>query len=520
MKKIFTLVTAITLALGSSLNIAHAQNSYNVERLYGPNRYKTSINISTKFSNTSVKNVIIASGNNFPDALAGSVLSKKLEAPILLAGNSKGDNVDTIKYIKDHLSSNGSIYLLGGQASINEEFVSSLKSEGFKNIVRLGGKDRFETNSSIIKFMNVKKHTPVVIVNAYGFADALSISSIASLKGYPIIMTSGTDLPEKCRDILKDIEPSQIYVIGGVSSVDDTILAEIQTLIPSLKDSNIKRIQGINRYETSLSICKYFNFDTESAVLANGKNFPDALSGSALASKLNTSIILTDGKDITDEKEFLDSKNLKNVYLLGGLSSINLKSEFLLQPQSEIPQSEKDFINALYDCCNKYYKENTYLSANIINVYNEIFSEETMHSLRDKNKAIAIDKLDEIIKGYKDLNKFLLKHGKVIINLRGVAKNLKAPDRLLPLSREYVNNMDLYTEGLNSFIDLSHEYIKLFTNLKNATICNDPVKINSSLEKIKGLDVIAAKANKKFETCEHNINNLNKTLMELNNIAN
>src|SRR3712207_8734139 len=47
-----------------------------------------------------------------------------------------------------------------GQASINEEFVSSLKSEGFKNIVRLGGKDRFETNSSIIKFMNVKKHTP------------------------------------------------------------------------------------------------------------------------------------------------------------------------------------------------------------------------------------------------------------------------------------------------------------------------------------------------------------------------
>ena len=40
--------------------------------------------------------------------------------------------------------------------------------------------------------MNLEKGTPVVIANGYGFADALSVSSVASLKGYPILMTGAS----------------------------------------------------------------------------------------------------------------------------------------------------------------------------------------------------------------------------------------------------------------------------------------------------------------------------------------
>ncbi len=59
---------------------------------------------------------------------------------------------------------------------------------------------------------------------------------------------------------------------------------------------------GNNRYDTSLEICKYFNSDSDIAVIANGENFPDALSGSALAAKQNAPIVLTNGKDMLNQK--------------------------------------------------------------------------------------------------------------------------------------------------------------------------------------------------------------------------
>lgn len=73
MKKVVILATSIALILGTS-TIAHGENNYNVSRIEGANRYKTSSNISKQFSNDKVNNVIIASGRNFPDALAGSSL--------------------------------------------------------------------------------------------------------------------------------------------------------------------------------------------------------------------------------------------------------------------------------------------------------------------------------------------------------------------------------------------------------------------------------------------------------------
>ncbi|KZL91894.1 putative cell wall binding repeat 2 [Clostridium magnum DSM 2767] len=49
--------------------------------------------------------------------------------------------------------------------------------------------------------------------NGYGFADALSVSSVAALKGYPILMTSASTLPDETKNILSTVQPSQVYVI-------------------------------------------------------------------------------------------------------------------------------------------------------------------------------------------------------------------------------------------------------------------------------------------------------------------
>lgn len=326
MKKVKSLVITAAI-LFSSLTTVQAEESYNIQRIQGVNRYNTSINISNKFNNDEIDNVIISSGNDFPDALAGSVLSKKLNAPILLFGKSVEENGDALRYIQDHLRKTRTIYLLGGSASVSDESMDALKQAGFNNVVRLGGVNRFDTNKVIVSSMNVTKGVPVFIANGYGFADALSVSSIAAIKGYPILMTGNDTLPNEVKDLLKDIQPSHVYLIGGNASINDNIIDEIKDLVPSIDPNNIVRIYGSNRYETSLNVCKYFNLSSDTAVVANGKSFPDVLSGSALAAKLNAPIILTDGRNISNQKQYLDSTSYKNLILLGGKGAISQSVE-------------------------------------------------------------------------------------------------------------------------------------------------------------------------------------------------
>ena len=305
------------------------KNNYNIKRITGENRYETSANISSEFNNSKVKNIIIASGNNFPDALTGSVLSKNLNAPILLVDKTIETSSNSINYIKSHLTKSGTIYILGGNESVNEDFLDYFKSLDY-NVKRLGGSNRFDTNKTIVSFMNVEKGTPVIVVNGYGFADALGISSIAALKGYPILMINETNLPSESKDMLKEIQPSKVFVIGGEGSLNNSVIDELKNRVPSLDNNSIVRISGSSRYETSLNVCKYFNLNTDSAIVVNGKSFPDALSGSALAAKLNAPIILTDGSNIIEQKRYLDSTNCLNLILLGGKGSVSQAAEDIL----------------------------------------------------------------------------------------------------------------------------------------------------------------------------------------------
>lgn len=351
MKKILAIALGAIITIGISSQ-AHAKNSYNINRITGKNRYETSANISSKFSNSTVQNIIIASGNDFPDALSGSVLSKKLNAPILLMDKTIALSSNSISYIKSHLANGGTIYVLGGNTSINDSFLDYFKSLSY-NVKRLGGNNRFDTNKRIVNSMNVEKGMPVFLVNGYGFADALSVSSIAASKGYPILMVNKSNLPSEIKDTLKEIQPSKVFIIGGEGSLNNSVVDELFNEVPSLDNDSIVRIGGSSRYETSLNVCKYFNLNSDSAVIASGKSFPDALSGSALAEKLNAPIILTDGSNIIEQKRYLDSTNCSSLIILGGKGSVSKAAEDILSGKEKL----LFFVNRGYVKNNKRYIE-------------------------------------------------------------------------------------------------------------------------------------------------------------------
>lgn len=514
LKKILSLVAVVSLVVGIS-NTAYARDSYNVNRLYGTDRYKTSISISNSFNSGTVQNVIVASGKNFPDALAGSVLSKKYDAPILLLNSTLNESTDSIDYIKTHLGKTGHIYVLGGDASVSNEFVSEMRKDGYNNIVRLGGKNRFDTNKFIVDSMNLEKGTPVVIANGYGFADALSVSSVASIKGYPILMTGASNLPDETKNMLSTIQPSQVYIIGGTGSVSDNVVNEVKNLVPTLASDKVTRIAGQTRYDTSLEICKYFNLETDNAVLANGENFPDALSGSALASKLSAPIILTNGQDLTNQQTFMDTKNYKNLILLGGLGSIDLPIEYSLKGASQISSAEKNYINSLSDYCSDYINESTDSYNYMTKLLNDINVNNELANLTDPNQiSEAFGKFSQ---AFKNGNAYLETYKQNLIKLKNDAYNLQSPAGLESLKSDYINNIDTEIKSLDTLKGYIDTYAGIFDSIKNAFKALDMNTVQQKFIELEDFNNKYMTDLKKLPSGEDNIKNLNDRLTKIKN---
>lgn len=95
-------------------------------------------------------------------------------------------------------------------------------------------------------------------------------------------------------------------------------------------DPGVTRIFGINRYETSLKIADAYKellgvekFRT--VVVADGRNFPDALAGSYFAIKNNAPILMVNDKNAEKVKDYIRTNLGKggSIYILGGKNAVS-----------------------------------------------------------------------------------------------------------------------------------------------------------------------------------------------------
>jgi putative cell wall-binding protein len=91
-----------------------------IVRIGGEDRYSTSINIA-KYFKMDGTTVTLSSGEDFPDALAGSILAAKLNAPVILVSDS---NNDQEKFIESGQYTNQIVF--GGTSSVSDYTQESL----------------------------------------------------------------------------------------------------------------------------------------------------------------------------------------------------------------------------------------------------------------------------------------------------------------------------------------------------------------------------------------------------------
>jgi subtilisin family serine protease/putative cell wall-binding protein len=120
-----------------------------------------------------------------------------------------------------------------------------------------------------------------------------------------------------------DAEKGKYYI--GVQDYYENWSKKAYTLEVKQNLDQPARINGTSRYETAVEIAKQgWGNGSEAVVLAQGHDFPDALSGASLAFELEAPILLTRSNDlISATRNEILRLGAKKVYILGGPGAIN-----------------------------------------------------------------------------------------------------------------------------------------------------------------------------------------------------
>ncbi|TYS85255.1 cell wall-binding repeat-containing protein [Rossellomorea aquimaris] len=283
------------------------------ERLSGTDRIKTAVDISQSGWDQA-DTVVVAQAYNFPDALTGGPLAYKNDAPLLLTDKNKltESTKDEIKRLK---ASN--IIILGGKGAVSEGVSDAIEGMGLQ-VDRIGGVDRYETAQLISEQVNPNPDK-AIIASGKNFPDALSVAPYASVKGYPILLTSKDAVSSYTSQALTGVDST--IVVGGAGVISDGVMKKVKAE---------QRVSGLDRFETSLQIAKKLPLANpdEKALIASGKNYPDALSGSVLAAKQKAPLLLSNPEQLpTSVNNFIAVEKYKEFFLLGGPGAMNVEDE-------------------------------------------------------------------------------------------------------------------------------------------------------------------------------------------------
>ncbi|WNB92675.1 N,N-dimethylformamidase beta subunit family domain-containing protein [Bacillus sp. NEB1478] len=184
-----------------------------VERIAGKDRFEVSYKISKKLATTG--KAIIAYGLNFPDALAIAPYAAQEEAPILLTLTDKVPD-----YTKKALREKNvkRTYIIGGEGSVGKTVENSVPSP-----TRIGGKNRFEVASNIVKKLNLPTDN-AFLSTGMTFADALTGSVLAAKQNAPILLTLPDHLPIETKEVIYEKSINNFTILGGDGSVGDNVL--------------------------------------------------------------------------------------------------------------------------------------------------------------------------------------------------------------------------------------------------------------------------------------------------------
>jgi len=315
---------------------AGATSTVTTERLAGTTRYGTAQAIAVHSAMGAPTGAIVATGENFPDALAASTLSgANGPAPIVLTetNNYTAEAKAALAALKAKTPSVTAVTIVGGTAAVSSDVEASIKADGF-TVTRTAGTTRYETAAAIATAANTKQTggsglvggvKTAIFATGENFPDALAGGPMAFKNDLPLLLVTSTSVPQATQDAISTLKIKKAIILGGTTAISNDVQTQLSTLTG---DTAPTRLAGSNRNATAAAIGDYeigtLAFPATSAVLATGLNFPDALAAGPFAGVQGAPIVLTASLP-AESSAFLDKYSylITKLWVSGGTSAID-----------------------------------------------------------------------------------------------------------------------------------------------------------------------------------------------------
>ncbi|HVM54589.1 MAG TPA: cell wall-binding repeat-containing protein [Acidimicrobiales bacterium] len=321
MRRPLLLVVALALVLAITAPGAHAAE---MRRIAGPDRYATAAAVALdRWRHPS--DVVLASGSDPADALAGAYLSGLHGSPVLLA---ERDAVPAATLDALRAMDPSTIHVLGGTASIGAGAVATLEGEGY-TVVRHAGGDRFGTAAAVagsggaaIVGVWLDEGPTALVANGRRPFDALAAGPLAAGHLLPILLTEAVTLPRATSAALDDLGIRHVVVLGGTAAVSDSVVAALES-----SGRTVRRVAGSDRTATATAVADLLGelgHVTRRASLTSATAPFDAL-GAGPWGAPDTPVLLCESPTFCGAStlEWSKSRQLEEVVVIGGEAAVS-----------------------------------------------------------------------------------------------------------------------------------------------------------------------------------------------------
>lgn len=289
-------------------------------RISGIDRYSTAIALSQSGYPSSAPIVYLATGGNYPDALAAAPAAALKGGPLLLTPSDSLPSAVGAEIARLHPAR---IVVVGGTSAVSPTVIDQLSGRGAQ-VDRISGVDRYSTAAAIVKDAFTGAVTSAYVATALNYPDALSAAAAAGAKHVPVLLVDGQagSVDTSTLALIRKLGILTVKIAGGAAVVSTGVEAALKS---RLGVGNVTRLGGTDRFQTSQIVSKdAFATGASEMFFATGYQFPDALAGAALAGARKAPLYVVPSNCVpSGVVADISSLSVKKVTLIGGMNALN-----------------------------------------------------------------------------------------------------------------------------------------------------------------------------------------------------
>lgn len=274
-------------------------------RVAGADRIETAVKLSGIAFPAQAPAAVVASGGEFPDALAAAPLAAAAGGPVLL---NPGDRLDDrVSAELDRLGA-ARVYLMGGERAQSGAVAQALEAKPGVEVVRISGANRFATAAAAAELAvdlwraagdRDAGKRGVLVASGRNFPDALAAGPFAAASHRPLLLADPAGVPPETGEALDRLRADEAIIVGGPAALGEAAAAQLAE-----GGRAVRRIFGPSRYATGGLLAEAAieaGADPDVVLVAAGSGFADALAAGPAAAARGGVLLLTDRAALPEE---------------------------------------------------------------------------------------------------------------------------------------------------------------------------------------------------------------------------